>query len=268
MFLDISREGDVAKINRYGKAKGMALLYKYLPHINIFESLYIVDSINDVEKLIAKDFNRMICVRADSQIGQKPTFVAGQTLYDKNQIRDYFKEIKQNNADGALICADMKDGSGERIKTDGGFNIHFDIGMKLYIDYVGKGFDSRECSKGKASHEIFMIPWNEVPFLEAKLLNKYRVQVISDEAYKKTSEERKNFLIDSGYDKKTVIETMPRSYQPLSLAWKKKILDEIIFPLLDRQEELVREGLGSFGIQGNFVGDSITPIEMNRPERF
>ena len=268
MLLNIKNDEDRAKISQYGKAKGMVLLDKYLPDINIFESLYVVSSKEDIEKLLLKDFNPMFCVRADSQIGQKPTHVRGQTLYNKSDLLPYFIEIKNNNPDGVLVYADMKEGSGERVKADGGFNTLFDIGNKLYIDCVGKCFDSRECTQGKASHETFVIPWQDIYLLDAKNFNDYRVQIISDEAYIQTVEERQNWLIASGYDAKLVKEIMPKSYQPLSLFWKRKLLNDVILPLLAKEKELLEDGLKVFGIQGNFVGQNIIPIEMNRPERF
>lgn len=56
----------------------------------------------------------------------------------------------------------MKSGTNERIHTQGGVNVEFKIRDHVYIDYVGPGFDARELCLGKAVHESWNIPWEEV----------------------------------------------------------------------------------------------------------
>lgn len=48
---------------------------------------------------------------------------------------------------------------------------------------------------------------------------------------------------------------------------KKSILDDIIFELYKRNNDLLRDGLKTFNVQGNIVNGNIVPWEIFRPER-
>lgn len=267
MLLDINLPEHSQLIYQYGKAKGVALLHKYLPEINIFKLLYVVYDDKGLEELLTKNLGSPILVRADSKIGEKQTFLFGQTLPTKKEVKEYYYKLKEENPNGAMICMNTYKNSGERIKTDGGFNIAFEIGKHVIIDFVGNCFDSRECTRGKACHETFLIPWNEAIFLEAGDLNKYKVHSISQKAYEDTVEDRKSFLISSGYNQEEIEKQMPLSPKSMNMAWKRKILNQVIIPILEQEDNLKKDKLYDFGIQANLIGEKIIPFEINRPER-
>ncbi len=47
------------------------------------------------------------------------------------------------------------------------------IGDYVYMDYVGPSFDCRKMCLGKATHELWNIPWIEVPFMKDSAIIKY-----------------------------------------------------------------------------------------------
>ena len=47
------------------------------------------------------------------------------------------------------------------------------IGDYVYMDYVGPSFDCREMCLGKSTHELWNIPWIEVPFMKDSAITKY-----------------------------------------------------------------------------------------------
>ena len=46
------------------------------------------------------------------------------------------------------------------------------------------------------------------------------------------------------------------------------LLDEILLPLYCKKDDLIKNGLNSFGVQGMVLEGKLFPIEFNRKERF
>ena len=185
-------------------------------------------------------------------------------------VRGYIEEVKSAVPDAVIILEDMKSGSNERIHTQGGVNLDIQIGDHVYIDYVGPGFDCRELCTGKAAHETWNIPWNEVPFLKDSAITKYKTSEISQEEYVETAKERILFLIKAFPDRKEeILQTMPKRYNGISRQIFRDVREQVIFPLWLQHEQLLRDGLGSFGVEVNVVEDgTLVPMEIEVPDRF
>lgn len=61
------------------------------------------------------------------------------------------------------------------------------------MDYVGLGLDCKELCIGKAVHEAWNIPWEEVPFMKDSSIQKYKTVEVSQREYIETAKERALF---------------------------------------------------------------------------
>ena len=138
------------------------------------------------------------------------------------------------------------------------------------MDYVGSSFDCREMCLGKATHESWNIPWSEVPFMKDSAINKYKISEINQAEYIETAKERIAFLVKAFPDRaEEIFETMPKRYKEISRQAFRDVRDQVIFPLWMQHEQLLRDGLGSFGVEINIVEDgTLVPMEIQVPDRF
>ena len=269
MILDLSKKEHLPMINMYKKCKGIALVDKYLPKLSPLNKMYVINSLEDWEKVEHEFPVQMMTARCDCPKGVNGKLPNGQT-FNRDRVRGYIEEVKSAVPDAVIILEDMKSGSNERIHTQGGVNLDIQIGDHVYIDYVGPGFDCRELCTGKAAHETWNIPWNEVPFLKDSEITKYKTSEISQEEYVETAKERILFLIKAFPDRKEeILQTMPKRYNGISKQIFRDVREQIIFPLWLQHEQLLRDGLGSFGVEVNVVEDgTLVPMEIEVPDRF
>ncbi len=269
MILDLSKKEHLPMINMYKKCKGIALVDKYLPKLSPLNKMYVINSLEDWEKVEHEFPVQMMTARCDCPKGVNGKLPNGQT-FNRDRVRGYIEEVKSAVPDAVIILEDMKSGSNERIHTQGGVNLDIQIGDHVYIDYVGPGFDCRELCTGKAAHETWNIPWNEVPFLKDSEITKYKTSEISQEEYVETAKERILFLIKAFPDRKEeILQTMPKRYNGISRQIFRDVREQVIFPLWLQHEQLLRDGLGSFGVEVNVVEDgTLVPMEIEVPDRF
>lgn len=269
MILDLSKKEHLPMINMYKKCKGIALVNKYLPSLSPINKMYVINSLEDWEKVENEFPIQMMTARCDCPKGVNGKLPSGQT-FNRDRVRDYIEEVKSAVPDAVIILEDMKEGSNERIHTQGGVTLDIRIGSHIYMDYVGPGFDAREPCIGKATHEAWNIPWKEVPFLKDSAIRTFKISEISHEDYVETAKERIMFLIKAFPDRKDeILENMPKRFNGISLQAFRDIRNQVIFPLYLQHEQLSRDGLRSFGVEINIVEDgTLVPMEIQVPDRF
>lgn len=269
MILDISNKEHLPIINMYKKCKGITLVEKYLPKLSQLNKMYVINCIEDWEKVEHEFPIDMMTVRCDCLQGVNGNLPSGQT-FSRDRVGQYIKQVKEKVPDAVIILEDMKKGSNERIHTKGGVTLDIKIGDHIYIDYVGPGFDARELCEGKAVHESWNIPWEEVPFMEDNAIKKYKITEVNEKEYIETAKERMQFLIKAFPDKKhEIVESMPKNYNGISMQIFRNIKNEVIFPLWIIHEQLLKDGLENFGVEINIVEDgTLVPMEIAVSERF
>lgn len=255
---------------RYGKAKGIVMLQKYLPTQNPFHGLKIVRSLEEWNK-IKDSYPDRVTTRTDTIIGAPRNVRIEGTSGKKEDIPKYFDEIKRQNPDSALLILESDIPTIPRYENEGGFNVGFFCGDSVVIELVGKGFDARELTREKAVHERYIIPWQQVLFMRNKkdmmkslAVSKYTV---SDEEYKRTRSERIAYLNSAEDDKETIEQVVPQEFTPIKESVVDGILEDIVFPLYTRQNDLIRDGLKNCNVQGNIVNGRAIPWEIFSPER-
>lgn len=269
MILDLNKKEHLPMINTYKKCKGIALVDKYLPKLSPLNKMYVINSMEDWEKVENEFPIQMMTARCDCPKGINGKLPNGQT-FNRDRVRGYIKEVKSAVPDAVIILEDMKSGSNERIHTQGGVNLDIQIGDHVYMDYVGPGFDCRELCIGKAVHEAWNIPWEEVPFMKDSAIQKYKTMEISQREYIETAKERALFLIKAFPDRKDeILETIPKRYNGISRQIFRDVREQVIFPLWLQHEQLSKDGLRSFGVEVNIVEDgTLVPMEIQVPDRF
>ncbi len=269
MILYLSKKDHLPLINMYKKCKGIALVDRYLPKLSPLNKMYVIDSLEDWEKVENEFPVHMMTARCDCPKGVNGKLPNGQT-FNRNRVRGYIEEVKSAVPSAVIILEDMKEGSNERIHTQGGVTLDIQIGNHIYMDYVGPSFDCRELCIGKAVHESWNIPWEEVPFMKDSAIKEYRTIQISQKEYLETVKERILFLIKAFPDREEeILETMPKKYNGISRQIFRDVREQVIFPLWLQHEQLSRDGLNSFGVEVNIVEDgTLVPMEIQVPDRF
>lgn len=269
MILDLSKKQDVPMINQYRKCKGISLVNKYLPSLTPLNKMYVIDSLEEWEKVEEEFPYDMMTARCDSPKGVNGRLPSGQT-FKRDRVKGYIEQVKNAVPDAVIILADMKPGTNERIHTQGGVCLDVKIGEYIFMDYVGPSFDCRELCLGKATHEAWNIPWEDVPFLKDTAIRRFKVAETTHEAYVETAKERIRFLLQAFPDKaEEIMSTMPKRYKGMSMQLFRDIRDNIIFPIYLQHRELISDGLKAFGVEVNIVEDgTLVPMEIQVPERF
>ena len=269
MILDLKKKEHELMIHQYKKCKGIALVDKYLPELSPLNKMYVIDSVDDWEKVENEFPVHMMTVRCDSPKGVNGKLPSGQT-FDRNRVRGYIEEVKAAVPNAVIILEDLKAGSNERIHTQGGVNIDVQIGEYIHMEYVGPSFDCRELCNGKAVHESWNIPWAEVPFMKESAIQSYKVYQINPKEYVETAKERILFLVKAFPDKKDeILATMPKRYSGITKKLFRDVREQIIFPLWIQHEQLSKDGLNHFGVEVNVAENgTLVPMEINVPERF
>lgn len=207
-------------------------------------------------------------VRADAKAGEPPTLGVEGNYVRKDQVKDYIERVKQSNPNGVVLCLDQEEGTGEKVRTDGAFNVYLQMGEKIFIDYLGKGVDVGGITKGREHHETWSFDWDDALFVTPYNMNRYHHTITTQEQYLGSARRRLQQLLDLGYSRDYIRGKVPKTYSPMPNSLKERLLDDIVFPLYQQRIPLERDGLNSFGVQGMIIDDQLCPIEFNRPERF
>ena len=118
MILDLNKKQDILEINKYRKCKGISLVSKYFPELMPLNKMYVIDSLEEWEKVEEEFPYDMMTARCDSKKGVNGRLPSGQT-FKRDRVRGYIQQVKSAVPDAVIILADMKKGTNERIHTQG-----------------------------------------------------------------------------------------------------------------------------------------------------
>ncbi len=268
MILDMNNVKDTVYFNQLQKGKGIKLISKYLPKLLVHKQVYSVNTIDEWQQI--KDrFPDIVTIRTDSLFGMPIPNIGGITR-NKQKVEEYFEEARKKVQNPYFLCMEFEEGTNERIDTKGGFCMDVNIGGMVHIGHTGACFDARELTKGKAEHETWQIPWNEIACITSKNHRKWHIQTISQEAYRDTAIERMKFLIKEYPERKEeIIQKMPKRYQEVDTQVMDSLIEQVLMPLVIRKQELLQDGLDKFDVEINILKNGrLIPMEICRPERF
>lgn len=159
---------NIKEISKYGKARGYLLAKRY--KLPAYSNFFIVENEEEIQKLLDTYKNQdEFCMRADTAIGNMPIAVGGQNG-NRNTVFDYMEQIKKKAEEiGTKGVAIIYWNNGKfcpTYETDGCFYLDYRTKKELIIDYIGKGWDGSYLSHGTACHETYVIPWEDILFLD------------------------------------------------------------------------------------------------------
>ena len=146
----------------------------------------------------------MFIVRADAKAGEPPTLGVEGNYVRKDQVKDYIERVKQSNPNGVVLCLDQEEGAGEKVRTDGAFNVYLQMGQMIFIDYLGKGFDVGGITKGRENHETWSFDWDDALFVTPYNMNRYNHTITTQERYLDSARRRLQQLLDLGYSREYI----------------------------------------------------------------
>lgn len=262
MILNFYNPYDRSEIMKYPKCEGIINIDKYFPKLNPFKKLYIIEQEEDWD-FIKDNFSNRVVLRVDNK--NQISSISAQ-IYDKDRVKEFIKKVKKENSNNIIICAEVLKESSERINNLGAFNILGMVGDVIYVDYVGPCFDCREINKGKATHQTWTIPWEDIPFLNDNNINKYQTSIISHYAYLETAKERIKFLSKAYPERISEIKkAMPKQYNGIDKYLLKQIMTQIVLEFWMKKNFLISDGLRDFCAEFNVVkGPQIIPIEISK----
>lgn len=205
----------------YRKCQGFCKSYLYgLPIVP--RGVVINEALSDTEILKIKNVlgNTLMC-RPDAPINNWYNLPRGRELKIED-INSFLRECKEKNEEAILLCFQFPSVyfTGkymQRYERTGAFNVVIDWEKGIYIEFVGKGFDGGELTKGKNRyHAKVDIPWHLVNWPSYFVLDFASVETISKHEYDISRRLRVEFLKDLRYNLTEVNKSIPKVPTPLS----------------------------------------------------
>lgn len=237
-MLDGSKISDIKEISKYGKARGYLLAKRY--KLPAYSNFFIVENEEEIQKLLDTYKNQdEFCMRADTAIGNMPIAVGGQNG-NRNTVFDYMEQIKKKAEEiGTKGVAIIYWNNGKfcpTYETDGCFYLDYRTKKELIIDYIGKGWDGSYLSHGTACHETYVIPWEDILFLDDNNRSYYRIKVIGENEYGELRNARVKDLIRQGISREKIEEVLPYKYDGMKNDYFRQVVNQIIFPMYDSKD--------------------------------
>lgn len=237
-MLDGNKISDIKEISKYGKAKGYLLAKRY--KLPTYSNFFIVENEDEIRALLDKykgqeDF----CMRSDTAIGNIPIAVGGQngnrvTIFEF--MRKIMKKAEENGTKGVAIIYWNNGEFCPTYETDGCFYLDYRTGRELIVDYIGKGWDGSFLSHGGACHETYVIPWEDILFLDDTNRMRYRKQVISQTQYNELRVERINKLVKNGITREIAEKSIPSNYKGMKNDYFRQVVDKVVIPMYDSKD--------------------------------
>lgn len=264
-------------VMNYGKARGMALVKKYLPKLNPFQYVDVVGALEEWEQVREK-YGKTMIHRIDYPIGHsqvKQNAVQGTNGLVES-IPELITAVRNQGDSGVVLVAQSLCPPPPRYLYAGGFNILFCVGDHVIIELVGRAFDGHELTQGLACHERYRLNWDDIPFVmnRSDLVRRGTLKTWAtvDEYFVQRSE-RVKFLTEVCHFPPEVVEaSVPKLLPLLDDIALRRLLDDVVVELRGQRAKLEQDGMTMFGVQGNVVvidGQmQIQPWEIFRPERW
>lgn len=261
----------------YGKARGMALVGKYLPELNPFRHMDVITTMDEWEQVSSK-YDETAIHRIDYPIGRaqvRQNAVQGTTGLVES-IPELITAVREQGNSGVVLIAQTAFPTPRRYLDLGGFNLLFHVNSHVAIELVGKGFDGHELTQGWACHERYCLNWRDIPFAASRSdLMQFSTEKTRTTAtqYQSQRSERIKFLTEvCHYSLDEVEANIPEDLSLLDDEALCILLEDVVFTLYSHQASLEHDGLTVFGVQGNVVEHGgqieVQPWEIFRPERW
>lgn len=232
-MLNANKVADIEEISKYGKGKGFLLAKRY--KLPTFSNFFIIESEDEIQTLLSTykaqtDF----CMRSDTKIGDVPINVGGQNG-NRKTIFDFIKRVREkSNELGSRGVALIYWNDGDFCPTyqiEGSFYLDYRTQKELFIDYIGKGWDGSYLSHGTACHETYIIPWEDILFLDDNNIRRYRRKVVGESEYKDLRAIRINDLVKNGVPIEVAESSIPCVYDGINNKYFRQVINQVVVPM-------------------------------------
>lgn len=218
----------VTKYKNYRKTKGF--LDAFIYGLSVVPKGIIVDNYLSKENIIEikNHLGNLFMCRPDAPLKDWYSLPRGKDLKPE-EINMFLKECRKINPKSILLCflhpsIYFTGNLVERYKISGAINILIDWGNIIEIEYVGKGFDCGELSRGiNQSHTLINIPWMFVYWPPAFIWDYSIIKNISQNEYNNSRFKRICKLSNMGYSENELEVNIPKFPKHM----EKKIFCEI-----------------------------------------
>lgn len=238
-MLDANKINDIKEISKYGKGRGYLIAKRY--KLPIYSHFFIIESEDEAQILLDTYKNQNdFCMRSDTAVGNIPIGVGGENG-NRETIFEYIKRIKQKETElGTKGVAVIYWNNGEfcpTYETDGCFYLNYRTKKELIIDYIGKGWDGSYLSHGSACHETYVIPWEDILFLDDNNRMQYRKKVVGQSEYNELRISRINELNrHKGISKEELEKLIPYKYNGIKNEYFRQVVNQVIIPMYDSKD--------------------------------
>ncbi len=265
-MLSINKIEDREKMLRYYRTSDMVNLLYFFPQLSPVKDLTIVENVEDY--LNNKDyFDSFSQNRVDTLKGRDSDLKV-ENSGKSDSFYDTLIKVKEKDPLGVLVLFNVTTLPSERYERWAGISVGVDLGQRVMIDAVSKGFDGREVTKGICVHESYYIPWNDLRRVNIGNFKEYQTFQIGNLEYQETRSERIEFLKSVGLNPEVFSKYIPLDYQPIpDVIWLSVIRN--ILKQLEKDEDILSSyGLTNFAISGHTEGNQFTPWQMSDKSRY
>lgn len=96
--------------------------------------------------------------------------------------------------------------------------------------------DGSYLSHGSACHETYVIPWEDILFLDDNNRMKYRIKVVGQSEYNEQRIARVNELSRKGISRKEVEKAIPYKYNGIKNDYFRQVVNQVIIPMYDSKD--------------------------------
>ena len=265
-MLSYKNKEDAKIMEKYHRTRDMINLLKYFPDLSPIMDLTIVKDIDDYMNN-KKYCDSFMASRNDTLI-TKPSMASVETSGTTDGLLEIFKKVKEIDPDGVLVLFNLSHDASKRYERYAGISIGVSVGVGVYIDAVGKGYDGREVSKGLDCHERYFIPWFDVRRCNLSNFKNYRTYLINDDDYEISRKKRIEFLVSVGMSEDEVSKSIPENYSEIpDFIWL-DIIKNFLGKLDDMEDEFNAIGMLEFAISGHTEGKHFLPWQMFDKSRY
>ena len=237
-MLDVNKIKDIKEISKYGKANGYLLARRYM--MPTYSKFFVIEDEDEIQTLLNTYKNQeQFCMRSDTAIGNVSIGVKGKNG-NRDTIFEYMKEIKQReNELGTKGVAIIYWNDGKfcsTYETEGSFYLDYRTNQELMIDYIGKGWDGSYLSHGAACHETYVVPWDDILFLNDDNRMQYRKKVVGQNEYNELRIARISDLVKDKMPREEAEKVIPCQYNGMKDEYFRQVVDQVIIPMYDRKD--------------------------------
>ncbi len=265
-MLNMNNIDDKQKMMKYYRTSEMLNLLYFFPQLSPVKELVIVenteDYLNNKNFLDSFDQNRV-----DTLKGHVP-ILGIENAGKRNGFYNTLLKVKEKDPQGVLVLFKIDSEPTERYERFAGISVGVDLGKRIVIEAVSKGFDGREVSKSICTHERYVIPWYDLRKISIGNFKNYQTYQINNSDYLLTRRERIEFLSSIGLDSNVFAKYIPENYEPIpNFIWL-DIIKNLLKKLEENEDILSSNGITNFAILGHTERTKFTPWGMFDKSRY